>query len=373
MTDELYDPESLAREVRSLLSDLGAESRDLEPLPHEAARAEHDLARILSTARDEHPAARPTSRPTRRRIGRAVVLLAAAAVLAVGLVTVRPFTGPDTAMARTPPILQIQDGGGAILERPTTPASGELRRLAGLAADGEEPTDGPVQLIVRSSWLLSTDEAAGDTAAKSVLVPVHSEQYFQPDGTVRSIERRGDPLDSEGHLTDVTGSWSDVEPRSDETFEGPEGGPDYPSTLSNDADELASQLVPDPAECVGSATRCVVAAMTFLHYSYTIGPQLNAALLTVLSQQQDIRFAGLSTDRLGRSANAFVTPGTDLSRTILLFAPEDGTFLGSEEILVKDSPDLGLEAPAVIEFTALEDSGRVSTASVPDASLTTRY
>lgn len=40
---------------------------------------------------------------------------------------------------------------------------------------------------------------------------------------------------------------------------------------------------------------------------------------------------------------------------------------------MKDSPDLGLEAPAVIEFTALEDSGRVSTASVPDASLTTRY
>lgn len=367
MTEEPDNPDVLAEEVRSLLSGLGLESRALEPLPGESERADRDLALILVSPQDA-PAGRPS---WARRAGRPLLLLATAAVLAIGLVIVRPFAGSDPVMATTPAILQITDGGGTVLEQATEPASDELRRLAGLARRAPAPSDGPVQLIVRSSWLLSTDEGAA--RGRSVLVPVHSEQYFQPDGTVRTIERRSQPLDSSGQLTDEIGSWSDARALSDQTFAGPVNGPDYPSTLSTDPVELAEQLVPDPAECE-VLTHCLVAAANSLHYNYVIEPRLSSGLLEMLAQRPDIRFAGSTSDRLDRPAEAFVAPGADASRRIIvLIDPETGELLGSEEVLVEDSAALGLDAPAVIEFTALEESRRIAESDVPDASLTTRY
>lgn len=357
------------QELRALLAELGVQSRDLEPRPGEAERAERDLALILGEARDE------AERPSHiRRAARPLLLLAVAAVLAIGLVVARPFTGSDSALAQTPAVLQIQDGGESVIDAADTPAAEELLRLADLAGAAPPPADGPVQLIVRDSWLLKTDEETGKAPATSVLVPVHSQQYFQPDGTIRTIERTGRPLGSDGQLTDTKGSWDDRPAESDETFQGPETGPEYPSTLSSDPAELAEQLVPDPEGCAESYTYCLVVAMNFLHYNHVLEPGLAATLLSMLAQRDDIRFAGLSTDRLGRTADAFVAPGSNASRAIIvLFDPEIGAFLGSEEVLVEDSPELGLDAPAVVEFTALEESRRIAASDVPDESLTTRY
>lgn len=370
MTDEPDDTEHLTREVRELLSRHGVRSRDLEPRPGEAQRAESDLARIVAT----RPSPVVRGGTVRRRAEKAFVVLTAAAVLAVALVVIRPFTGSDTATASTPAVLTIRDGGGSVVDHASVAGSDELARLAALAARGTSGTAGAVQLTVRSSWLLATDERTGKAPARSVLVPVNSEQYFQSDGTVRTIERRGSPLDSDGFLTDAQGSWSDVEPTTDETFDGPEEGPDYPASLSKDPSTLAGQLVPDPAECAGGLTGCLVIATSSLHYTYVIPPRLASALLTMLSQRTDMRFAGLTTDRLGRVADAFVAPGTDRTRaTIVLVDPATGAFLGSEEVLTKDSGQLRLKAPAVVEFTALQDSRRVPESAVPDTSTTTRY
>ncbi|MET0449563.1 MAG: hypothetical protein ABW004_14205 [Aeromicrobium sp.] len=364
------DPELLAQELRDELAGLGVRSRDLDPRPGDAQRAEDDLARIVTT-----PPATAAGRSFGRRTARVAVVLVAAAGLAVALVVVRPFAGSDTASAATTPaILKIRDGGRSVLNQPSVPASDELRRLAGLAARKTPVTRGPVQLIERSSWFLTIDEATGKAPAKSVLVPVNSEQYFQADGTVRSIERRGSPLDSKGLVTDAEGSWNDVDPTTDETFDGPENGPDYADSLSDDPTELAEQLVPDPADCPRTMTTCLVLATTSLHYSYVIPPRLGSALLSMLARQTDIRFAGLTTDRIGRTADAFVVSAADRDRAlILLVDPDTGVFLGSEEVLTKDSADLGLKAPAVVEFTAIQESKRIPESDVPDASTTTRF
>lgn len=368
MTDEFDDSEQEAREVRALLAELGIHGRDLEPSADESEQAERDLALILA---GPEPDSRQPS--VARRVARPLSLLAVAAVLAIGLVVARPFTGTDTALAQTPAILQIEDGGVSVIAAASEPGSDELLRLAELARRAEPPADGPVQRTIRDSWLLKTDNETGKAPARSVLVPVHWQQFFQPDGTVRTIERRGHPLDSDGRLTDQTGRWSNEQPASDETFPGPETGPEYPSTLSTDPAKLARQLVPDTEDC-RPATYCLVAATNFLRYNHVLEPRLNAALLKMLAQLPDIRFAGESTDRLGRPADAFVVPGARASRVIiLLFDPATGAFLGSEECLVKDSAELGLEAPAVLEFTALEDARRIPQSDVPDPALTTRY
>lgn len=370
MTDEPHEAEHLAREVRELLSRHGVRSRDLDPRPAETSRAEDDLARILATP--QQPVV--SRRSLRQRSARAVVVLAAAAVLAVTLVVVHPFDDSNTATAATTPaVLTIRDGGRSVLNQPSVAASDELERLAALAAR-TPTTRGPVQLVTRSSWYLSVDERTGTAPAPSVLVPVNSDQYLLPDGTVRAIERHGSPLDSKGLVTDAEGSWSDVAPTTDETFDGPEEGPDRPDSLSDDPDQLARQLVPDPADCPRALTICLVHEMMTLHYTYVLPPNLQSALLAMLAERPDIRFAGLTTDRGGRPADAFVTRDATRSRAlILLFDPTTGKLLGSEEVLTQDSDDLGLKAPAVVEFTALLDSRRVPESAVPDDSTTTRY
>lgn len=370
MIDEPETPEALADELRALLAELGAVGRDLEERPGERARGERDLAAMLASRRSHSPDSASSGRRSGRRM---VVLLAAACVLAAAFVLVRPFSGSDPAYARTPAMLRLQDGG-ALLSEPGVAASSEFRTLAKRAADGAEPADAPVQLIARSSWLLSTDEGKGKKPASSVIVPVVSSQYFQPDGTVRTIEHRSQPLDRDGEVTEKIGQWSKAKSTSDETFDGPEMGPDYADELPLDSHALESKLIDDADACKDIRSFCLSTAVTLLHYNYVLKPDVAGALWRLLATEPGFRYLGRSEDRLGRVSMAFSTDGSDPSRRLILLAdPKTGALLGSEEILVKDSKQLGLSAPAVIEFTALEESRRIEARSVPDPSLTTRY
>jgi hypothetical protein len=369
MTDKFEDPDLVADELRTLLQGLGVVPRDLTERPAERERAERDLARILS---DSDGSGSGPREPRRARVGRAAAVLAVACVLATVFVVIRPGTGSDpAAAARTPAMLSRQDNGGELLSATGADATAELGDLADRAERQPEPAGGPVQLIGRSSWLLSTDEGA---PGHSVIVPTVSLQYFQPDGTVRAIERRSRPLGADGRLTDSFGQWSTTPSRSDETFDGPETGPEYADELSLRPSALARSMIDDEAACRDIRAYCLFTGFTFLHYNYVLRPSLNAALWRTLATEPGFRFLGTTVDRVGRTAVAFSAAGADPSRKVVLLAdPETGAFLGSEEVLVRDSRELGLEAPAVVEFTALEESSRVEPSDLPDVSETTRY
>ena len=372
MTDKFEDPELVADELRTLLQGLGVVPRDLTERPGERERAERDLARILAGADRSVPGPRE---PRRVGFARPAAVLAVACVLATVFVVIRPGTGSDpAAAARTPAMLSLQDNGGELLSAAGADATAELGDLADRAAGQPAPAAGPVQLIGRSSWLLSTDEGPQGAPGHSVIVPTVSVQYFQPDGTVRAIERRSRPLGADGRLTDSFGQWSTTPSRSDETFDGPETGPTYADELSLKPAALARSLIDDEAACREMRAYCLFTGFTFLHYNYVLRPSLNAALWRTLATEPGFRFLGTTVDRVGRTAVAFSADGADPSREVILLAdPETGAFLGSEEVLVRDSRELGLEAPAVVEFTALEESSRVEPSDLPDVSETTRY
>lgn len=367
MSDKFEDPEVVADELRTLLRDLGVVPHDLTERVGERERADRDLARILS----ETGASRPAVREPRR----VAALVAVACVLAAVLVVIRPWTGSEPAIAaRTPAMLSLHDSGEGLLSAAGTVATDELAVLADRAELQPAPASAPVQLIGRSSWLLSTDEGEPGAIGKSVVVPTVSLQYYQADGTVRVIERRSHPLDRDGRLTESIGQWSKTPSRTDETFDGPEVGPRYADELSLKPRALERSMIDDEAACRKTRAYCLFAGFTFLHYNYVIAPSLNAALWRTLAAEPGFRYLGKTTDRLGRHAVVLSADGTDPSRKVVLLAdPETGALLGSEEVLVRDSRELGLEAPAVVEFTALEESSRVEPSDLPDVSETTRY
>lgn len=161
------------------------------------------------------------------------------------------------------------------------------------------------------------------------------------------------------------GSWSKLPPVSDNTFNGHEAGPNYPETLSVEPAKLAAHLIQDEAECEAIRAFCLSNAITQLKYNYVIEPRLMAALWHVLADEPTVSYLGTSRDRLNRNAIAFSLPGADTSRRIILFAnPDTGALLGSEEILVSDSKELDLKAPAITEFTALVTSHRIAATDV---------
>jgi hypothetical protein len=370
MTDEPHDSELIAEELRDLLRELGVAGRDLEAKPGEHGRAERDLAAILATPQRD-ARSRQSSAYSARRLG---ALLVAAAVLAGAFIVIRPWSGADPAYARTPAMLHLEDGGSDLLSRPGVDASPYFLELADRAANVEPAGKGAVQLIGRTSWFLSTDEKSSARSAKSVLVPSSSLQYFLPDGLVRTIDHRSAPLDVRGRVTEAIGQWSRGKPTTDETFDGPETGPDYADDLPLTLSGLKRSLIDDPAACAGIESYCISSSFMFLNYNYVLTPALKSALWRALSAESGFRYLGDTKDRVGRDAVAFSAAGADSSRRLILLAdPTTGQFLGSEEILVQDSTELGLKAPAVLEFTALEASRRVSPDNLPDPSLSKRF
>ena len=71
-----------------------------------------------------------------------------------------------------------------------------------------------------------------------------------------------------------------------------------------------------------------------------------------------MRSLGAVKDRAGRSGVgiSFIPAHAPMFRLVLIISPRTGELLGTEEILIKDSPDIGFTAPAIMSFTAILQS-----------------
>lgn len=368
MPGDVPEHAEMEQEVRQLLQDLGARPRNLELTQEEQDRtgraASSALAAILSSPSSDTPSQRTPAQPVATRSGqdrerrplRGWVLTAAAAlVVAIASVPiVRIFSEhTDPAVASTPAMAQFDPGG----REHTQTADDVLITLADSASKQPWTADLPVQLIATQTWHYAEQEPTALTA-------VPSERYLLSDGTVRLIEREAQPLDPDGRIS--TGIDTKSLPiTSDESFPGPETGPEYPSTLSTDPTELVKQLIPEPHECEQTSA-CLVQAIVKLHTSYVLPPTLSAALWTTLADAGQAEYLGQTRDRLDRPAVALRVPTSDADHYTVIYAdPTSGALLGTDLILTRDDRRLNITAPAVVGFTAITLAQRVSNDEVP--------
>lgn len=374
MNNRPDDPDELADEVRQLLISHGAQPRDLAPLPGEDDRAERRLAEILRSPRRSTPSREPSVGETvarRRRWVRAAALVASAAALAVGLVVLWSPTEPDAAAAATPALLTFDATRPGELPTATRPAADALMDLARRSRSAEPPAAGPVQHVVIDAWWSSSEET--DEGARSELIPIQSWAYFFPNGLMRVIQRRGEPLGGDSALSDP-GNWEQRPITSDDSFESLDPGPAYVKDLPTDPDALRAALAAAPtaatgaAHCAPTPGGCVMADVISLHQSYVVPPALTAALWEVLAQEPSVRLVGATHDRLGREAIAFMTRAPDgASQQLLLADPETGAYLGEEKVLVEKLDGVGFTPPAVTSFSAIVESRRIAKTEVPPA------
>lgn len=373
MSKEHDDSNGVAEELRQMLIGLGAKPKDLSPLPGEAERAEERLAAILRSPREE-PTSDGPAEPAKDRyshLGRSrrlIMLVASAAVVAIGLVAIRPFSGTEMAAAHTPPLLTFNATRPGDMPQAGRPASDILADLARRSRTQTASPPGPVQHVVVDAWW-SSSEDAGDAGVHSELIPVRRDTYFYPDTTMRAVERYGEPLREDGTLAKQE-TWEQRPVASNESFESPDPGPTYADDLPMDPATLRGSLTSthDSVLCSQAPGGCLVEDVINLYHSYVISPSLSGALWEVLSQEPSIYYVGTTHDRLGREAVAFTTRATDgVSQVLVLADPDTGAYLGDEQVLVKKSAAYSFSPPAVTSFSSVVKAERIPVKDVPPA------
>lgn len=369
------------RELRELLDSIGLRGSEAAPTPDQDSedhqRAQEMLARILNEP-GERPPGRISAKRARnydtwsRWISFKLVSVVAVCAVLTAVVVIAPWSGQQSAMAQTPPLLHFSKVKAAEVSRGGEPAGGLLNELAAQVEGMPQPAWAPVQRIELDAWWSATDPADGSTTAHFVLVPRRLEVYQFPNGERRAIERRGEPLDRSGRVSEQNGSWDDVPLDSDETTDNDLGAA-YADDLPTELEKLRQHLAPDEV-CSESRGGCLLSAVNDLFASYVVSPRVTARVWQLLATEPSITTLGTTTDRLGREALVFSAVAPDArQRVLILINPTDGRYLGSETILVEEDAELGFKPPAVTQFTALVTSARVAAGAVPDDSTTTRY
>ena len=361
------DLDRLGEEIRRSLLDAGATPRDLAPLPGQGDRAEQFLERILETPRERRSEADEASDTRRRRARRGIVrsgLFAAAAAVVVLLVVVaQPTHVTPRLHAATPPLLEFASADAARIPATGSPAGPVLRTLADLARQQPSPVAAPVQHVSISAWWASIGrQPDGQVAGR--LEPVDRASYFQPDGTMRVVERRGAPLDPRGQLV----SQAAGETLTDESFLSSDPGPSHARRLPVDPDALRTTLgsAHDPAVCRRASGACLMSDVVDLFHNYVVPPRLTGALWDVLSTDPTVHYLGRTQDRLDRAAEAFATVGEDrVTQRLLLISPTTGAYLGEEVVLTRPSNAYPFEPPAVVSFSALLSAERIRRSALP--------
>jgi hypothetical protein len=248
------------------------------------------------------------------------------------------------------------------------PAERALRAIARTAATQSPSAALPVQHIVLDSWFLVPEPGSpGETS----LVPTLTDRYYLPDGSMRSLEYVGDPLDNAGRSTALPPRTPD-RLRADETFPGPAEGPRFAEELPTSAGALVSDLVPDARECPVVA-QCLVSRIQDICYTWTTRPALVSALWRALGTQPGVEYLGLARDRFDRPAEGFAVKAFDSSTETILYAdPTTGSLLGSETLLLNSSSSGNVadgseesSLPTVHSFTMLASSQRIALEEVP--------
>lgn len=305
----------------------------------------------------------PPQRLIRMRRGRVAALaigsIAAASALILGVI---PLWPKSTAEASTPPILTFEFAAAKdIAYAPGKDSKPELQRLATVAAGAKRSVArGDVQHVVTDNWFASIE--AGDSKTATVLIPQINETSLRTDGSFQLVERRGTPLSPDGRGLPEHGAWDKQPKTADEMHPPGTLDPVFAQNLPLQSSALRSALL-EEADCSNDdpgtiRSNCLVQQIISLYSLYVIPPKLASALWKMLSEEDGLRLLGDVKDRAGRDGTGIsLIPEDEFqTRFVLIISPRTGQLLGSENILIKTTPDLDVQAPAIISFRAILDS-----------------
>lgn len=297
-------------------------------------------------------------RARRRRMSLIASSAAAVAVLLVGVL--QPWN-PTPVQASTPALLDYQYANADVIasapgKDPTLP----LRKLAAAASKMPNVTVGSdTHHVVTDGWFAELDTVSDDDNAP--LIPQVTEAWLAPDGSLRIVERRGDPLPSDGRGLPADGAWTDQPATADTTQPAGSVEPDLVASLPRDPDELRTALV----KIAGCDERpstdrslCLFQLISNLHQTYVVPSDVDAALWQLLSDEVGLRSLGEVKDRAGRRGIgiSLIAASRPEFRRVLIADPKTGALIGTEEILISPVAGIALEAPAIVSFTAILES-----------------
>lgn len=367
--------DELEREVRDLLSCAGAVPHTPAPLRDGwQQRGEEALARTLRDTAEDAPVppgpdpAPPVQLAHRRRLRVAVTVLAAAAAIAAVLVIAPWQHGGDktasVAEAATPPMLSFPStASGRLPTSGSTPTS-SLTALSSRAAKQSTSGTGDVQYVSLASWWTSVDDIAKNHDRATEFRAVYTDSYLFASAKLRVIDRLGPVLDAAGHLTGNRTASSDDTVRSDRTITA-DYSPAAVAALPTAPTALARALA-KAAGCLNLAAHCLLEIAGQIESTAVVTPTLQSAIWSALKLSSGLTYLGHVTDRLGRTAAAFMTTSWDPTQRQLVFAdPSTGAWLGTETVVVARSANYPYAVPAVLGFTAKLGSRLVTAAQLP--------
>jgi hypothetical protein len=324
----------------------------------ELESADDLLARLKADTTVSHHDELATRRSRRRR-----VILLASSVAAIGVLitgVLQPWSSTPV-QAATPALLDYEFASAdAIAVAPGKEPDDVLRRLADAAsAMPAAPNAIGTQHVVTDSWYADANTTSAD---KSALLPQITESWLAPDGSLRILERRDDPLPADGRGLPDDGSWDDRPKTADETQPPGSTDPNLVADLPTNPDALRKKLLKItgcPQTKLGTTrSLCLYTQIVDMYQTNVVPPQIDAAVWKMLPGEQGFRSLGKVKDRAGRTGVgiSLIAEKRPNYRLMLIADPKTGDILGTEQILTSAIDGLEVRPPAIMGFTAILES-----------------
>jgi hypothetical protein len=321
--------------------------------------AEDLLRRILSDSATTSFAS-PTTRVTRRRV------LAAAAVVVTGTIALQlihlPWDDHGIAHAATPTLLQFDPTG-------MSDARTVLEQLADKAAAAPAaPGQGIYDYVLLQGWYLNSAVTRKGTTSK--VEPTSTESWTSRDGSGRSVTIDGEVEARRYKEQSGSGAVSSKIVGAKSVTFGENGTQRIPlvdlSKFSRNPTTLSRELLINSGTMTYRESKDNpdwfqrVANIRELYRRQVIPPDLQAALLRVLSKTPGLVTLGRGQDRVGRRVLAFSLQSAAHGRPAafnFLLDPDTGSLFGYEEVITTPliNPATGrdylnVQTPAVVEY-----------------------
>lgn len=301
---------------------------------------------------DAHTHTRGGSRTSRWWRPAAVGAMAAVALGGV-LVSQALWTAPPAAAGPLP----LAYPGATPAEVAEAPgASAVLQPLVQRALDSNPVAgSGPVQHVTSTGWNLAFDDDLGT----AVILPVQMETWLGPDGSALLEHTTSAELRPDGRLDPDPIPNAPVSARDDL----PAGSMPAQWLSAREPAAVLAELQGVFCPARDTVDSCVLQQVADELVLRVFTPEQNAALLRLFSSREGVHDLGLVRDRIGREVRAIAAPSYDpgygQTVTVLLIDPRDGSFVGSESVVLS-SERLGVEEPSVVGFTTITFAGHVA-------------
>lgn len=326
------------------------------------------LARMKREDAQELPQPIAKSKVPRRRAATiAALAVAAAALLVLGVI--QPWH-PTVATADTPPVLDYEFAKASnIAYAPGEDATAELLKLSDIASQTTlDQGSGPIQHVLTSAMFATISEDGAEKAS-AAQIPKIVESWIDPDGSLRTTETNGKPLGPDGRGLTKAAKSQQPATDSDDTFAAGSVDSQFIANLDSSPAAVREALLKRtrcPAHDRGSRqSLCLYQQITDLYSRFVVPPKIASAFWQTLADEGRFRLLGTVQDRDRRSGIgiSFIPESHPFSRLILIISPKTGQLLGTEEILIKQQPDLDVHVPAILSFTAILSADFVKTQS----------